>query len=67
MLEAPEDLGEERWTVDRAADLAFVWAVYERLGEQEPFDYRDVLELLAREPALRKLNATERTNSAPVR
>lgn len=66
-LEAPEDLGEERWTVDRAADLAFVQAVYERLADRESFGYRDVLELLAREPSLRELNAAERAGSAPVR
>lgn len=67
VLEAPEDLGTERWTIDRAADLAFVRAVYERLGDRESFGYRDVLDLLAREPALRELNAGERTDSTPVR
>jgi spore coat polysaccharide biosynthesis protein SpsF len=68
LLEAPEDLGEERWTVDHAADLAFVQAVYERLADTRvPFDYREVLALLAREPGLRKLNATERITSTPVR
>jgi len=55
-LEAEEDLGDERWTVDEPADLAFVRAVVERLGP-EPFGYREVLALLAREPELRALNA----------
>jgi spore coat polysaccharide biosynthesis protein SpsF len=68
LLQAPEDLGEERWTIDHAADLRFVRAVYERLVlDQEPFGYREVLALLAREPGLRELNAAERASSAPVR
>jgi spore coat polysaccharide biosynthesis protein SpsF len=67
LLQAPEDLGEERWTIDHAADLAFVRAVYERLADREPFGYREVLALLAREPGLRELNAAERTTATPVR
>ncbi len=67
LLQAPEDLGDERWTIDHTADLAFVRAVYERLADREPFGYREVLELLAREPELRELNAAERASSAPVR
>jgi spore coat polysaccharide biosynthesis protein SpsF len=67
LLQAPKDLGEERWTVDHAADLAFVRAVYERLADREPFGYRDVLELLTREPGLRELNAAERSTATPGR
>ncbi|HEY8303203.1 MAG TPA: glycosyltransferase family protein [Solirubrobacteraceae bacterium] len=67
LLQAPEDLGEERWTIDHASDLAFVRAVYERLAEREPFGYRDVLDLLAREQALRGINAAERDGAAPAR
>jgi spore coat polysaccharide biosynthesis protein SpsF len=54
LLEAPEDLGRHRWTVDRPEDLAFVQTVYERLGP-EPFGWRDVLALLEREPGLEHL------------
>jgi spore coat polysaccharide biosynthesis protein SpsF len=67
LLQAEEDLGGERWTVDHPADLAFVQAVYERMGKQEPFGYREVIELLAHEPALRELNARERSHATPVR
>lgn len=67
LLQATSDLGEERWTVDHAADLAFVRAVYERLGDREPFGYRQVLELLDREPALREINVLERVQAAHVR
>jgi spore coat polysaccharide biosynthesis protein SpsF len=67
LLQAPEDLGAERWTIDHSGDLAFVRAVYERLADREPFGYRDVLDLLAREPALRDINAAERKDAVPVR
>ena len=45
-----------RWTVDEAADLEFVRAVYAELGEV-PFGMAEVLELLARRPELRQINA----------
>lgn len=67
LLQAPEDLGAERWTVDHAADLAFVQAVYDRLGARAHFGYREVLTLLEREPQLRALNAGERLRAVPVR
>jgi spore coat polysaccharide biosynthesis protein SpsF len=67
LLQAPEDLGAERWTLDHEADLAFIQAVYERLAGGDDFGYRDVLDLLARAPELRKLNAQERAQAQPVR
>jgi len=51
-----EDLSALRWTVDEPADLAFVRAVYARLGGQGPFGMDDVLALLHREPALLEIN-----------
>jgi glutamate-1-semialdehyde aminotransferase/spore coat polysaccharide biosynthesis protein SpsF (cytidylyltransferase family) len=47
-----EDLSHLRWTVDEAADLDFVRAVYARLGADRPFGLAEVLALLRREPAL---------------
>lgn len=67
LLEAPFDLGEERWTVDHADDLLFVRAVYERLADTPDFGWREVLALLEREPALRELNAASRASATPVR
>jgi spore coat polysaccharide biosynthesis protein SpsF len=52
----PQDLGHWRWTVDVPEDLDFVRAVYGRLGGGETFSWRDVQQLLAREPALAELN-----------
>lgn len=48
-----------RWTVDEAADLEFVRAVYARLAQQggKGFGLHDILALLAADPALRQINA----------
>ncbi len=62
VLEADEDLGDERWTVDYAEDLQLVKAIYDRLQDDDrgPFGFREVLALLDREPELRALNAAHR-------
>jgi len=51
-----EDLSALRWTVDEAADLDFVRAVYARLGDARAAGLGEVLALLRREPALREIN-----------
>jgi spore coat polysaccharide biosynthesis protein SpsF (cytidylyltransferase family) len=56
LLEAEEDWADERWTVDYPEDLAFAKSVYDHFGDT-PFGYRDVFELLEREPRLRQINA----------
>jgi spore coat polysaccharide biosynthesis protein SpsF (cytidylyltransferase family) len=56
-LEAEQDLGDERWTVDQAADLEFVRAVVARLADPASAGLRDILAVLAAEPQLRALNA----------
>ncbi len=55
-LRADADYSGYRWTVDTADDLAFVRAVYARLGGDGPFGWRAVLDLLAREPQLLEIN-----------
>jgi len=49
-----------RWTVDTPQDMEFVQAVYARMQPQAPFTWRDVLELLDREPELVELNRAVR-------
>lgn len=49
--------GADRWTVDEERDLAFVRAVYERLGADEYAGLAKVAELLWREPELTQLNS----------
>lgn len=51
-----EDLSGHRWTVDTPEDMAFVRAVYERLGNDDRFTWRDVLALLEQEPGLSDIN-----------
>lgn len=57
-LEKFKGLAHHRWTLDDPRDLAFLQAVFERLHQPGcvPFTTQDVLELLAREPALLTLN-----------
>ena len=51
-----EDLSGHRWTVDSPADLDFVRAVYDRLGDGDEFSWQDVCRLLAQEPWLSRIN-----------
>jgi len=51
-----EDRSGHRWTLDTAEDLEFIRAIYVRLKDKAMFGWRDVLELLDREPALIELN-----------
>jgi spore coat polysaccharide biosynthesis protein SpsF len=48
-------LGKMRWTVDEADDLAFVREIYARFGRDD-FTWRDVIDLLRREPGLARIN-----------
>jgi spore coat polysaccharide biosynthesis protein SpsF len=50
------DYSSHRWTLDQPEDLAFLRAVYERMGDDGGFSWRDVLALLEREPGLIELN-----------
>ncbi|NQT36569.1 MAG: glycosyltransferase family protein [Planctomycetes bacterium] len=45
-----------RWTVDEAADLEFVRAVYAKMAPRDDFTWRDVCRLLAEEPQLAEIN-----------
>lgn len=55
-VRADSDYSSHRWTLDTPEDLAFVRAVYERMGNDDSFHWRDVLALLDRDPALMDLN-----------
>jgi len=50
------DYSSHRWTVDTPEDLEFVRAVYRRLKDSPAFSWRDVLDLLEREPELAEMN-----------
>jgi spore coat polysaccharide biosynthesis protein SpsF len=57
-LEGFKGLAQHRWTLDDPRDLAFLQAVFERLHRPEgpPFTTQELLDLLAREPALFAIN-----------
>ena len=50
------DYCDYRWTLDTTEDLTFIRAIYERMGNDDSFSWRDVLALLEREPELIELN-----------
>jgi len=50
------DYSGHRWTVDTPEDFEFVQAVYDQLGTDSVFSWRDVLDLLHRVPDLLDLN-----------
>jgi spore coat polysaccharide biosynthesis protein SpsF len=50
------DYSGYRWTVDTAEDLLLVKTVYDRLKSEGMFSWRDVLDLVEREPELAELN-----------
>jgi spore coat polysaccharide biosynthesis protein SpsF len=50
------DLSHYRWTVDEAEDLELVRTIYSLLPNLK-FSYRDVLNLIVREPRLGRMNA----------
>ena len=56
VLQAEEDYGTERWTVDHPKDLELVRAIVARVGRRA--GYREILQVLDREPQLRPLNAS---------
>lgn len=60
---AEKNLSFYRWTVDTAEDLALVRAVYEKMGGDDHFSWRDVLDLFEREPGLAELNRHIRQKS----
>ena len=51
------DCSAHRWTLDTPEDLEFIRAVYDRFGNGGDFSWRDVLQLVEREPALSELNS----------
>ncbi len=51
-----QDYSPHRWTVDTLEDFEFVQAIYSRLKGKEGFSWREVLDVLDREPDLRDLN-----------
>ncbi len=56
-VKADADFHSLRWTVDTPQDLQFATAVFARFGGSNDFGWRDVLELLEREPDLASINS----------
>jgi spore coat polysaccharide biosynthesis protein SpsF len=57
VINAEQNHGAQRWTVDTPEDLELVRMIFERLSGQPNFGWRDVLALFEREPQLAQINA----------
>lgn len=57
LLNADEDYGHLRWTVDRQEDLEFVREIAKRLPNRSSFRWRDILSLVNDDPELKDINA----------
>ena len=59
-LECPiQGIGTKRWTLDEDEDYELISAIYQHFAAQEKEDFvtEDILEFLAQNPELEKLNA----------
>lgn len=60
----PEDLSHLRWTVDTETDLEFIREIYKQLYQPgRLFLMGDILQLLAKDPALAKINEGQIRNA----
>jgi spore coat polysaccharide biosynthesis protein SpsF len=57
VLEADNDHGSRRWTVDTPEDLEFMRALYKKPGYQIDFPWKEVLKFLDENPDLEQINA----------
>jgi spore coat polysaccharide biosynthesis protein SpsF len=57
LLHHPTDFGDYRWTVDTPEDLEFMRQVYSRFDGRDDFSWKDVLDLVHKEPQLMQINA----------
>jgi spore coat polysaccharide biosynthesis protein SpsF len=46
-----------RWTLDTEEDLELLRAIYARFGDKDDFSWREVIQLMEREPELAELNS----------
>ena len=60
---ADENWSRYRWTVDTKEDLDLIRAIYEKIDKDDLFSWRDVLDLLKREPNLAEINRHIRQKS----
>ena len=51
------DYSQYRWTLDTAEDLELLRAIYAHFSNQDDFSWREVIQLMEREPELAELNS----------
>lgn len=56
-IEGDKEYGELRWTVDTEEDFQFAEEIYNRLQLPEQFSWKDVLNIIHKEPQLSEINS----------
>jgi spore coat polysaccharide biosynthesis protein SpsF len=56
-FESSEDYGHYRWTLDTAKDLELLRTIYERFEGRDDFGWKEIVQLMEREPALAEINS----------
>ena len=57
LLQHTTDFGDYRWTVDTPEDLEFIRQVYSRFPGRDDFTWKEVLDLVHKEPELMNINS----------
>ena len=57
LLNHTTDFGDYRWTVDTPEDLEFMRQLYSRFDGRDDFSWKEVLDLVHKEPKLMEINA----------
>ncbi len=55
-VKGDHDYSQHRWTLDTPEDLEFLRAVYARIVDRDDLSWRDVLNIVEREPELAEIN-----------
>ncbi len=63
MVDAEQDYGDLRWTVDTEQDLQVVRKLFDLLAERHNFSWQDVLTAWQAHPELQEINADVRHKS----
>lgn len=66
IMDAPEDHGQHRWTVDTPEDYKMMQALFEKLDDPLTAGWHDVLKVIASDPSLELINAASKAKDVRV-
>ena len=66
IMDAPEDHGQHRWTVDTPEDYEMMKVLFEKLDDPLTAGWQDVLKVIRSDPSLEKINASSKAKDVRV-